>query len=222
MSEVKPYTGNYIDENGTVHGDVKVYLSADFDRVTAERDALQERLNVADQKDDDQSLQLNDREGSRYSWLQAAQAAEKRVEVLEAQLTYAVDALNGVVKASAMYERPFEIATLAIGELSASAEPSTPCNLAKATVFVERLVYCAGTQQSVATGYLRDVLDVLKGNKTPTAPVERDERAELSAKIQQLSGFLRQALAALNPRGELAKAIKAALDNKSTEGASHE
>ncbi|MDP9528551.1 hypothetical protein [Pseudomonas protegens] len=37
---VKSYTGNYIDENGTVRGDVKVYLSADFDRITAERDAL--------------------------------------------------------------------------------------------------------------------------------------------------------------------------------------
>lgn len=45
---------------------------------------------------------------------------------LRAQLAYAVGALNEVVKASAMHERPFEIATLAIGELSASAELSAP------------------------------------------------------------------------------------------------
>jgi len=71
-------------------------LHSDFDRVTAERDALQLRLNAADQRNDE----------------------------LESQLTYAVDVLNEVVKVSAMYEKPFEIATLAIGELSASAEPA--------------------------------------------------------------------------------------------------
>lgn len=55
--------------------------------------------------------------------------------------------------------------------LSASAEPSAPCNLAKATAFVERLIHCAGTQQSVATGYLRDILDVLNGGAELDAPV---------------------------------------------------
>ena len=49
--------------------------------------------------------------------------------------------------------------------------------LNNATAFVQRLVDCAGTQPSVATGYLRDILDELKGNAKPTAPVERDERA---------------------------------------------
>ncbi|WJD60633.1 hypothetical protein [Pseudomonas kurunegalensis] len=49
--------------------------------------------------------------------------------------------------------------------------------MSKATAFVQRLVDCSGTQPSVATGYLRDILDELKGNTTPTAPVDRDERA---------------------------------------------
>ena len=53
--------------------------------------------------------------------------------------------------------------------------------LRKASVFVQRLVDCAGTQQSVATGYVRDILDVLKGNAAPSGPVARDERAEYEA-----------------------------------------
>ncbi|MCE1007164.1 hypothetical protein [Pseudomonas monteilii] len=47
----------------------------------------------------------------------------------------------------------------------------------KATAFVQRLVDCSGTQPSVATGYLRDILDELKGNTTPTAPVAHNENA---------------------------------------------
>ena len=47
-----------------------------------------------------------------------------------------------------------------------------PDLLSKATAFVQRMVECAGTQQSVATGYVRDILDMLKGNATPSAPVE--------------------------------------------------
>ena len=43
-------------------------------------------------------------------------------------------------------------------------------------IFVQKLVDCAGTQRSVATGYPRDILDKLKGNTTPTAPVELNER----------------------------------------------
>lgn len=61
-----------------------------------------------------------------------------------------------------------------VGPMSVSAEVE---RLTKATAFVQRLVDCSGTQPSVATGYLRDILDELKGNTTPTAPVERDERA---------------------------------------------
>lgn len=89
---------------------VRYVIGSELDRVTAERDGLQLALNTADQTIDD----LNAAVSRRTS----------RVRDLESQLAYAVDALNKVVKVSAMYEKPFEIATLAIGELSASAEPA--------------------------------------------------------------------------------------------------
>lgn len=75
-----------------------------------ERDGLRLSLNTADQTIDDLNAAVSRR--------------TKRVRELESQLAYAVDALNEVVKASAMYEKPFEIATLAIGELSARAKPA--------------------------------------------------------------------------------------------------
>ena len=56
----------------------------DFDRVTAERDALQQHLTAADER-----------------------------------LDQAVTALNEIARISRMGEEPFEIATLAIGEMSA-------------------------------------------------------------------------------------------------------
>ena len=90
------------------HEPVRYVLGKDFDRVNAERDGLQLALNTSDQDIDD----LNAAVSRRTS----------RVRELESQLNYAVDALNEVVKVSAMYEKPFEIATLAIGELSASTE----------------------------------------------------------------------------------------------------
>ncbi|MGU9856207.1 hypothetical protein [Pseudomonas sp. LF245] len=77
-----------------------------------ERDGLQLSLNTADQTIDDLSAAVSRR--------------TKRVRELEARLAYAVYALNEVVKASAIYEKPFEIATLAIGEISAMAEQPAP------------------------------------------------------------------------------------------------
>ncbi|NMX92047.1 MULTISPECIES: hypothetical protein [unclassified Pseudomonas] len=77
-----------------------------------ERDGLQLSLNTADQTIDDLSAAVSRR--------------TKRVRELEARLAYAVDALNEVVKASAIYEKPFEIATLAIGEISVMAEQPAP------------------------------------------------------------------------------------------------
>lgn len=88
----------------------RLQIQAKLDRVTAERDGLQLSLTTADQTIDD----LNAAVSRRTS----------RVRELEKQLAYAVDALNDVVKVSAMYKKPFEIATLAIGELSASGEPA--------------------------------------------------------------------------------------------------
>ena len=83
---------------------------ADLDRVVDERDGLQLSLTTADQTIDDLNSAISRR--------------TQRVRELEVQLACAVDALNEVVKASAMHEKPFEIATLAIGELSASVDPA--------------------------------------------------------------------------------------------------
>lgn len=63
---------------------------------------------------------------------------------------------------------------IGLGPMTGDVEAA---RLTKATAFVQRLVDCAGTQPSVATGYLRDILDELKGNTTPTAPVAHNENA---------------------------------------------
>ncbi|MFL1477814.1 hypothetical protein [Pseudomonas grimontii] len=53
MSEVKRY---HVTETGLVEGEslgrLSVVLAADFDRVTAERDALQALLTAADERED--------------------------------------------------------------------------------------------------------------------------------------------------------------------------
>jgi hypothetical protein len=72
-------------------GDFACTLAQHFERITAERDALQLRLNAADEL-----------------------------------LDHAVTALNEIVRASPMGEKPFEIATLAIGEMSAMVEQPAP------------------------------------------------------------------------------------------------
>ncbi|WP_423812374.1 hypothetical protein [Pseudomonas asiatica] len=63
---------------------------------------------------------------------------------------------------------------IGLGPMTGDVEAA---RLTKATAFVQRLVDCAGTQPSVATGYLRDILDELKGNTPPTAPVAHNENA---------------------------------------------
>ncbi|BAO62865.1 hypothetical protein PPC_3518 [Pseudomonas protegens Cab57] len=50
--------------------------------------ALQSDLNERDQRTDDLQFQLKDREGSRRDWFEAAQAAEKRVEELKADIRF--------------------------------------------------------------------------------------------------------------------------------------
>ncbi|WP_092214735.1 MULTISPECIES: hypothetical protein [unclassified Pseudomonas] len=125
MSEVKRFRADWRHVVETEFDDAQYVGVADFDRITAERDALQERLNVSDQKDDDQSSQLNDREGSRRDWFEAAQAAEKRVAVLEGLLRRVVD--SG--RFSFEQDAPEELEAIEvdiIAALSASAEPSAP------------------------------------------------------------------------------------------------
>lgn len=69
-------------------------VAMDFDRVTAEREALQLLLNDRDDLDD----QLTSLEQRRYAEQQAREAAERRVEVLEGLLDtpHTVDWFEGV------------------------------------------------------------------------------------------------------------------------------
>lgn len=61
-----------------------VVRAEDFDRVTAERESLQLMLNNRDDLDD----QLTSLEQRRYAEQQAREAAERRVDVLEAALKF--------------------------------------------------------------------------------------------------------------------------------------
>ncbi|QZI68711.1 hypothetical protein K5F93_20220 [Pseudomonas protegens] len=181
MSEVKRYYANL--DHGTLYAprpgcDAEIVKASDFDRVTAECDALQERLNAADQGKDDLEtqnkllrhdlasnletfaaictklgidveaasdapgkpsdvfvahvnnlvIQLNDREASRYDWLQAAQAAEKRVEELRSELAER-DALLERCRLAVTNGEDFDLPASLLEEikaLSASAEPAAP------------------------------------------------------------------------------------------------
>ncbi|NQD72952.1 hypothetical protein [Pseudomonas sp. CM27] len=69
-------------------------------------------------------------------------------------------------------ERDSAATGLPIVGLGPMIDPAVAERLSKATAFVQRMVECAGAQQSVATGYVRDILDVLKGSAAPSAPVE--------------------------------------------------
>ncbi|MFJ3117866.1 hypothetical protein ACIPI6_15125 [Pseudomonas protegens] len=86
MSEVKRFRADWRHVVETEFDDAQYVGVADFDRVTAERDALQERLNAADQKDDDQAFQIKDCEGSRRDWFEEAKRLEKEVEALRRAL----------------------------------------------------------------------------------------------------------------------------------------
>jgi hypothetical protein len=75
MESVKPYhlfTGELAEGRGGL-GRITVYLAADFDRVTAEREALQLMLN-------DREEQLTSLEQRRYAEQQAREAAERDAE----------------------------------------------------------------------------------------------------------------------------------------------
>lgn len=76
MSETKRYTPNWGKQLHFEDPEGYFVHVADFDRVTAERDALQELLNQRDEV-------VHDSEQRRQAEQQACQAAERRVEVLE-------------------------------------------------------------------------------------------------------------------------------------------
>lgn len=113
MSEVKRYYAGELPANEYV---IKAF---DFDRVTAERNALQERLNAADQNDDDLQFQLKDREGSRRDWFEEAQRLQAELDKRDALLRECAAEFS-TAEASAFeveMRRKIEAA------LSASAEP---------------------------------------------------------------------------------------------------
>ena len=63
-------------------------LVADFDRITAERDALQQRLTETDQRADDLQIQLDELEQRHRAEFEACKAAERRVDALEKALKF--------------------------------------------------------------------------------------------------------------------------------------
>ncbi|MBB1614487.1 hypothetical protein A9978_18785 [Pseudomonas sp. UMC65] len=199
-------------------GELCVYAT-DFDRVTAERDALQERLNAADQKDDDLSFQLKDREGSRRDWFEAAQAAEKRVEELEAELA---DQKKRHTEDLQLSRRRFCWGSQLEAKLAERDALLRDSRMYVAT--------CRAADPEHHRGVLVRIEAALSASAEPSAPVERDERAEFEAYALD-RGWLPQHLAektasgnykdwGVNPEWQAWKA-RAALD-KSTEGASHE
>jgi hypothetical protein len=99
---------------------IRCVREADFDRVTAERDALQQHMNVADQRADDLQTQLEALEQRRRAEFEASQAAERRVEVL-------AGLLRRVVASSVLsFERdaPEELEGLEV-DICAALKPAT-------------------------------------------------------------------------------------------------
>lgn len=98
MGRVKRY---HVGDAGLVEGDalgrLSVVLAADFDRVLAEREALQLQLNQRDEAN-------HDLEQRRHAEQQACQAAERRVAELQSELTKARELLADVAKKPWMYD----------------------------------------------------------------------------------------------------------------------
>ncbi|ROM29311.1 hypothetical protein BK645_10095 [Pseudomonas protegens] len=210
------------------HGPDVVMADA-LDRVIAERDALQERLNAADQKDDDLSFQLKDREGSRRDWFEVAQVAEKRVAVLEQALRFYSDGEHYHFESGnwdTVSGEPLNIlwcgdepdfiedGTVARNALSACAEPSAPVDpvdaaLDRISVKLDRAIeLCEASIEK--------------------APTERDERAEFEAHRKSMGLCVKRMPGRpdlyednYTQGGWTSWQARAALD-KATEGASHE
>ena len=95
MSEVQRY---YVGEYGLVEGEalgrLSVVLATDFDRVTAERDALQARLTAADERADEDDMVLRSSVPERHKGCTSPVGAvqsyiaelEGRADLLEALL----------------------------------------------------------------------------------------------------------------------------------------
>lgn len=156
--------------------------AADFDRVTAERDALQERLNAADQKDDDLSFQLKDREGSRRDWFDEAKRLENEVEALRKTLPNStveiVDLRAKLAERDALLREALklhiglDLAGRIDAALSTSAEPVCK-RCSDSGVIDDKEI------DELPDGHFTERgLVACPECEEPSAPVERDERAE--------------------------------------------
>ena len=101
MSEVKRYyVGKYGLVEGEALGRLGVVLGADFDRVTAERDAMQVSLTTADEWSENLRSALISAKADKEAYAQNAIDLRKRVDALQALLTAAderADVLEGLL-----------------------------------------------------------------------------------------------------------------------------
>jgi hypothetical protein len=79
MSEVKRFRADHRHAVETAFDDAQYVGVADFDRLTAENQALQQRLTTADQRIDELETQLAGMEQRCQAEQQACQAAERRL-----------------------------------------------------------------------------------------------------------------------------------------------
>lgn len=99
MSEAQSYQAGNIDK------DRVVYLASDFDNVTRLFLDAAERCIASERREKE---------------------LQQRLTAADERLDQAVTALNEIARVSRMGEKPFEIATLAIGEISADIEQPAP------------------------------------------------------------------------------------------------
>lgn len=95
MSEVKSYRVLLvIDDNPLNSVWTQVYRSVDFDRVTAERDALQVRLNESDELCGSLERSMKNHRHELGLVQQRLTAADERVDVLEGLVGEVLDAVG--------------------------------------------------------------------------------------------------------------------------------
>ncbi|WP_242176595.1 hypothetical protein [Pseudomonas sp. MONT-RG-20F-20-E-7-02] len=126
MSEVMKFKciGNMVGRS-RLGGAEYVFLS-DFDRVNAERDAAlgreaELRESIVEFRDREVSLResLGKARHRLGEVLDERAALQQRLTAEDERVDQAVTALNEIARISRMSEEPFEIATRAIGEISA-------------------------------------------------------------------------------------------------------